>query len=245
MITFPNAPGGKDLDEIEVVFGIVVETVTGGGLPPVEIKTTQTKVGHTNTVASSGPNDWNTAPNWDTGLVPGDGDDIEIFDGDHILYGLKQSGVVWNSLRKRNEDVEIGLPRRNSTGVLEYLPRFLEIGGDPDIKIGIGEGNGPDRVNLNIRTGSPAIEVYDTGSGVDGEPAVQIIGVNAVNTATLLLLEGEVGIAVMPKEEAHFSKVVQRSGELSLGSNVKILSLIKTEGELVANEATIDGQTTL
>ncbi|MFH1302325.1 MAG: hypothetical protein ABIK07_14790 [Planctomycetota bacterium] len=243
VITFSNALGGEDLDEIEVIFGTTVETVTGGGLPSVEIKTTQTKVGHANTVVNEGPNDWNTLTNWDLVDLPADDDNAFIVDGSDILYGLDQSDVTLNRLEILNSALQIGLPRRNDN-YYEYLDRFLKIGA-AQIMIGRGEGNDSARINLDIGTTSPLIEIYDSGTGQDGEPAIQIIGVNAVNTAELLVLGGEVGVARLPKEAAYFSKVTLRDGELTTGSDVTIGELISTGGTFRSDRTTVNGAATL
>lgn len=244
VITFANALSGEDLDEIEVIFGISAETVTGGGLPSVDIKTTQTKVSYTTVAASQGPNDWNTAANWDTNTVPGDTDDVTIYDGDDILYGLATAAL--NRFETYRFETKIGLPRRNDN-YFEYRDRALKINA-AEIVIGLGDnGSGSDRINLEIVAGSnPLIEVHDSGSGEDGEPAVQITGENSANTAELLILDGEVGIGALPKQSGYFKKVTQRGGELRTGSDVSIAELISThDGEYISDRTTIGGEATL
>lgn len=56
--------------------------------------------GSGNSVASAGPNDWNTASNWSASGVPVSNDDVKINSGAYdILYGLNQAGVSLGSLR--------------------------------------------------------------------------------------------------------------------------------------------------
>lgn len=248
VVEFINDLGVLDVAKLEVdiesLLTFVEETTSATIAPLISVATTDAPVIQAHTTANEGPHDWNTPSNWDTGIVPGDDDNALILDGDHIYYGLDQSGVTLNRLEIHNYETQIGLPRRNSDGGFEYLPRFLAIGAS-EIIIGLGDGNGSNRINLDIGTGSPAIEIRDSGTGESGELAIQIIGVNETNTASLLLLEGEVGIATYPKQAAHFEKITQRGGELSIGSNVTILGLTKTEGEFKADRTTVDGVASL
>lgn len=242
VITFAGSLSGLDLDLIENVLGVVAESVQGGNAPTITTTTSQTPVSHAYTTESQGPNDWSTLANWDVNELPVNGDDVFIIDGDSIWYGLEQSAVTLNRLQIHNDDVQIGLPRRNED-YYEYRKRFLEIGA-AEIVIGLGEGSGSDRINIDIGTTNPKIEIYDSGTGVDGEPAIQIKGVNAVNTAELLLLEGEVGVAIFPKEEAQL-KITQRGGELFAGPDVTIRGFVKTDGDVTLDRTTIEGLATV
>lgn len=234
--------GSLSLALITAPGGSSTETVAAGALPTVTITTPQTKITHTTTTANQGPNDWNVAANWDTGTVPVSSDTVFIIDGGNILYGLDQSAVTLTRLQTQNRETEIGLPRRNAD-YFEYRETFLKIGATT-IDIGDGDGNGSDRIQIHAVNPDATITVYETGSG-DEEPAVQLKGVNSTNTASLEILEGEVGIAIYPDQEAHFASVIQRSGELTIGSNVKLLGLERTGGEISADQVTIDGTVSL
>ena len=222
--------------------GSAAESVAAGALPTATITTTQTPVTQTTTTANSGPNDWNVAANWDTGSVPVNSDNVYIIDGGYIQYGLDQSAVTLGLLEIQNRETEIGLPRRNAD-YYEYRETHLKIGA-ATIDIGDGVGNSSDRIQIDIGATSPAITVHNSGSG-DDEPAVQIIGTNSTNTATLTVLGGEVGVGFYPDEAAHFSQITQRGGTLTIETDVTILGLEKTGGSISIDNATFDGLVTL
>lgn len=223
----------------------IVETTKGVSAPTVTIATTHSPLTHTTSITSEGPNDWNTAANWDMNTVPAATDDPIIYDGDDILYGLDQSAVALNRVEFYQFGTKIGLPRRNAI-YHEYKERLLKLNA-AEIVIGLGDnGRSSSRINIEIVAGSnPLIEVHDSGSGEDGEPAVQFTGVNSANTAELLILGGEVGVGALPKQAGYFKKVTQRGGELRIGSDVGIAELIKTDGNIISDRTTIGGETTL
>lgn len=241
--TFAGGLSGSDLDLMTAVQGTMSTTQAGGNPATITVATTQTIVGHVTTQAAEGPNDWNTAANWDTGTVPGNTDTVFILDGDSIWYGLDTSAATFDHVEIHNYDVQIGLPRRNDA-YFEYRRRHLKIACSSMV-IGLGDaGRGSNRINLEI-VGSPTIEIRDSGTGQDGAQAVEIIGENSANTAELLILGGEVGVAPYPKQAAFFNKITQRDGELVLGSDVTIMELIKTGGDVKSYKTTVDGLATL
>jgi len=222
--------------------GSAAESVSAGALPTVGITTIQTPVLQATSTPNEGPNDWNVPSNWNTGAVPVNSDNVFIIDGGNILYGLDQSAVTLGRLEISNRETEIGLPRRNAS-YYEYRDTFLKIGATT-IAVGLGAGNSSDRIQIDIGTTSPAITVHDSGAG-DDEPAVQFKGVNSTNTASLTIEQGEVGIAIYPDQEAHFATVTQYSGELTIGTEVTLLGLTRTGGQIHADAITIDGIVTL
>lgn len=234
--------GSQSLALITAPGGSSAETTAAGPLPTVKITTPQTKVTHTTTTSNAGPNDWNTASNWDTGTVPANSDNVFIVDGANILYGLDQSAVTLTLLETRNRETEIGLPRRNAD-YFEYRETFLKIGATT-VNIGDGPGNGSDRIQIHFTNTDPVITVYETGSG-DGEPAVQFKGTNSTNTASLTIINGEVGVAIYPEQAAHFASVTMHAGELTIGSDVTLLGLTRTGGEITADAVSVDGLVTL
>lgn len=244
LITFAGSLSGEDVAEIEVKFGTVAETVQGGGDPDVDIATTQTILDVETLQESEGPNDWNTPGNWDTLAVPEDGDTVRVPNGPSILYGLDQAGLSLALLIVEDSDTQIGLPRRTDAGEIEYLPRFLKLSAD-EIIIGVGTGSGSDRINLEPVNSDVVITIHRSQSGPDDEEAVLIRNVNSTNTATLTVLNGQVGIATNPKDEAYFSQIIQRSGYLNIGSNVGLGGIEKTGGFIAAYEATLNGSLTL
>lgn len=246
VITFAAALGGEDLPEIVVKFATVAETVKGGGKPVVDIATTQTILSVITLQESEGPNDWNTAANWDTGTLPENGNTVRVPNGPNILYGLDQSDLSLALFIVEDSDTQIGLPRRTDTDEIEYLPRFLKLAAD-EFVIGVGTRGGSERIYLEPVNDDAKITIHQSQSGPDDEEAVLIRNVNATNTATLTVLNGQVGIATNPKDEAYFAQIIQRGGYLSIGSNVGLGSggIEKTGGFITAYQATLNGMLTL
>lgn len=244
VITFAAALGGEDLPEIVVKFATVAETVKGGGKPLVDIATTQTILSVNTLQESEGPNDWNTAANWDTGTLPENGNTVRVPNGPNILYGLDQSDLSLALFIVEDSDTQIGLPRRTDTDEIEYLPRFLKLAAD-EFVIGVGTRGGSERIYLEPVNDDAKIIVHQSQSGPDDEEAVLIRNVNAANTATLTVLNGQVGIATNPKDEAYFAEILQRGGYLSIGSNVGLGGIEKTGGFITSYQATLNGMLTL
>ncbi|MCR9230457.1 MAG: hypothetical protein NXI29_05550 [bacterium] len=243
-ITFAAALGGEDLPEIVVKFATVAETVKGGGKPLVDIATTQTILSVTTLQESEGPNDWNTAANWDTGTLPENGNTVRVPNGPNILYGLDQSDLSLALFIVEDSDTQIGLPRRTDIDEIEYLPRFLKLAAD-EFVIGVGTRGGSERIFLEPVNDDAKIIVHQSQSGPDDEEAVLIRNVNATNTATLTVLNGQVGIATNPKDEAYFAEILQRGGYLSIGSNVGLGGIEKTGGFITSYQAMLNGMLTL
>jgi len=241
-VTFTGGLSGTDVTLMSEVQGYSETTVQGGESATVTVNTTQIPIESTTTTANSGPNLWDVAANWNTNTVPVNSDNVFIVDGDNILYGLDQSAVTLGRLEIGNKEVEIGLPRRN-VDTIEYRETFLKIGA-ATIVTGLGAGNGSDRIQIDFGGTDPAITVHASGRG-DDEPAVQFTSTNATNTASLEILGGEVGVAVYPDQEAHFASITQRSGDLTIGSDVTLLGLERTGGSISIDEATITGTISL
>lgn len=244
-VEFIGDLSAQSLDLITAPGGSSSESVAAGGQPTVTIATPQTPVTHTTTTASEGPNHWDVAANWDTNTVPSNSDNVYIIDGEDILYGLDQSSLTLGTLQIHNYETVVGLPRRNAD-YYEYRTRFLTLAGVTTVIVGLGDaGNGSERVNIDIGTSNANITVYNSGGGANGEPAVQIVGANSSNTAELMVLAGEVGVAVFPKDAAYFNKVTLRDGQLTIGTDVTIKELIATGGLFKSDRTTIDGAATL
>ncbi|WP_417392041.1 hypothetical protein [Gimesia sp.] len=218
------------------------ETTSQGGseLPTVDVVTVQSTIQHETTVPNSGPHDWNTDANWDTEEKPVNTDDVLIPDGDNILYGLDQSDLILGLLHFTAPDTQMGLPRRNANDDIEYLQRFLKV---TAAEIIIESGS--QLINIDVMDSSPAIEVLNSGTGQDGEHAVQIIGQNTANTLSLLVLNGDVGVATGPKEAAYVKTITQRGGQVWIGQDVGLEDIERTGGLFRADRTTIDGLITL
>ena len=244
-ITFAGGLSGLNLNEITAVAGIVAESVTAGDAPTVDVTTTQTPVSYVTTVANEGPNDWNTPSNWDLGILPGEGDILHIIDGPDIYYGLEQDSYTLAKIETRNNGTQIGLPRRDENGSLEYRQRFLKVNVD-EIIIGIGEGSGTEGLYFDLDTHDTDITIYNSGSSQSsGYPVIQFIGENTANNSKLTIFDGEVGVGVLPKESAYFSQIIMYGGSLTSGDDVHFGKFTKIGGEWISDRTEVGGETTL
>ncbi|MCY2966524.1 MAG: hypothetical protein NT069_23315 [Planctomycetota bacterium] len=149
--------------------------------------------------------------------------------------------VALNSLKRPSRYTgELGLPDRfGAVDAREYRPTSLEL----DVTtVTIGQGSGPSagRFRLDTGTAATAVTIYQTGGSTDNDGnAVELVGANAANT--LIVLEGEVGVAIRPGQTAQFATIQQRGGTLELGEGVTVGSIDRTGGTLLANNATLAG----
>lgn len=178
--------------------------------------------------ASSGPNHWDTAANWLPSGAPANGDDVRFEIGSvNCLYGLAQSAVTLASFHvSMRYSGQIGLPRLNSSGYLEYRATELAIGAT-SILIGHGDGSGPSKVSLNVGSVAAAIEIRDSGgSSESGIPAVTWRGTSSSNT--IQQYGGDLGIAQYSDQSATVATLVQRGGTLDAKHTAFITSLLFT-----------------
>lgn len=233
-VTFDVAPLSDQDVELLVSNGSAL--VGGSGVETLTVSTL---------VASSGPEDWNVAANWTGNAVPVTGDDVFIQEAtSSIRYGLDQSAVTLASFRQYQAYTgEIGLPTVNAAGYYEYRPTYLAFAGVTELLIGMGEGSGSGRTRIDLGAVESAVTVLNTGGPSEAAlPALLLKGTHASNT--LLVLEGSVGVAVLATESATLLKLTQRGGEVTLGSGTTIGAdgIDKTGGELIADDATINGK---
>jgi hypothetical protein len=189
---------------------------------PVTISSSATGTGTfvtATTVASSGPNAWDTASNWSLGTVPVSTNAVFLTGANSIFYGLPQSGVTLASLTADSTFTgQVGLPPFNagnnsnfsggatgSSGYAEYRPQFLAIS-PTTLTLGGGSGAGSGFFKIDGGTVAFATIVYSMGSpAVQGYPALQVKGTNASNT--IIVLQGNVGVAINPGETAAFDSI--------------------------------------
>jgi len=219
------------------VTGTATQATTGGS-------TTQTLTMSTTRVAA-GPNHWDTAANWNGGVVPTTGDDVIIeHTDDEIKYGLDQSSVAINSLTIRQSFTgKIGLRRENQEAsasanyYTEYRDRYLAIDGGT-ITIGEGSGDGSQRIQIDSSTGAASFYIYNSGTRLEsGVEPIQIKGAASANTVSVS--KGEVGIAKYAGETASVAtlKVSYRGNQsgdatVRVGSGVTLSDVFQTGGKL-------------
>lgn len=191
------------------------------------------------TTASSGPNDWSVAANWDSGAVPVNGDDVVIENSaSDVLYGLSQSSVTLASLTiAQSYSGKIGLPVQSSLGYYEYRPTYLAISAT-QVSVGAGSGAGSSRIKLNTGSNQTTINVLATGT--PAEPGLESLlwkGAHASNV--LSVNKGSVGVAVLAGEAATLATwnagyTNNRLGDVALriGANVTQTSGNQTGGHV-------------
>ena len=121
---------------------------------------------------------------------------------------------------------QIGLPRLNGSGYLEYRATELAIGAT-SILIGHGDGSGPSKVALNVGSVAAALEIRDSGgSSESGVPAITWRGTSTSNT--IQQYGGELGIAQYSDQSATVATLIQRGGTLDAKHTAFVTSLLFT-----------------
>jgi len=158
--------------------------------------------------ASSGPNHYGIAANWEPSGVPVDNDDVVLNGSVSILYDLDQSSVDLASFTKlAGFTGEIGLPPYNPEGYYEYLGTTLTYNSVNVADIGEGQGNGSSSSRINFGTNEACVAtIHKTGTPKSSAlPALILSGGQA--GSSLNVLKGLVGLAVETGTTAEFSVI--------------------------------------
>lgn len=233
----------------------ITATATTTGVP---FTATLTATGGTGTVtafsvttASTGPQHWDDANNWDTGTLPGAADDVIIEDStSEILYGIDVITAGLDSIKIfQSFSGKIGLDSlRFSTGLnssnanaVEYREDYLKIDVD-DIQIGqqIGPGNpaGSPRIKIdNINAAASLMTVFNTGSGSSESnlPAVRYKSNHANADVTLLSAPAGVGIG------KDFDGETSLNGDITVRASSSADRLFIGQGVTYTNYTQFDG----
>lgn len=174
----------------------------------------------TETVASAGPNHWDTAANWTGGAVPVDSDNVYFENSSvSVLYGLEQSDIQPTLTHfRRSYTGAVGLPRWNETGGYpEYRTGYLQI---ESVTLIVEADSG--RIKIDATDGQTAVQVLNTGSPAEeGVPAFLFKGTHADNT--LEINKGSVGVAVFAGETATLATLRVNYTE-SVSSDVSLIA---------------------
>jgi hypothetical protein len=182
------------------------------------------------TTPNAGPNDWNTAANWTTGVVPVAADTVTI-DGrggstsaNAILYGLDQSAVTVTALRHYKSAPPVG----TNTFALKLSATTAEIG----LPSNDGASPSGQLISLNTGTNATTTNVYDspnTGSG--GLAPVLLQGNHASNA--LNVYGGIVGAGtVVPGGTNTYTAIVVSNGVLTTGTATSFLTAVVNGGRV-------------
>lgn len=202
LVEFTTALAGGDRAQMTAT-----SSLTGTSAANVTVATT---------TSSAGPNHWDTADNWLPVGVPANGDAVRFEIGNvDCLYGLDQTGVTLASLWiSMGWTGQLGLPRVNQSGYLEYRTRELTCG-ITDLTVGQSSGSGPRKVAVNTGTVATSITVIDSGgSSETGVPTVIWRGTHADNV--IEVQGGDFGSAWWSDESAQISSLVQTDGTVFL-----------------------------
>lgn len=251
-VEFINDLGQTDVPELVVdnssVHVSIVETTKGVAQPTVTIETTAGPIDTTTTTANSGPNNWDVAANWSTNTVPVASDTVYIADSDvDILYGLDQSSVTLTALHiEQTFTGTIGLPRLNTDGTnsyYEYREQYLKIGAT-ELFIGEKEGDGSERIKINLGSAQTTVLITDSGDSPDGyTPPILLLGTHASNVVNVN--RGFVGIGYYPTETATVATLRQafiddavNDTTVYVGEDVTLTNVAKSGGTLTLHTGT-------
>ncbi len=119
---------------------------------------------------------------------------------------------------------KIGLPPRDDSGRFEDKPKSLRIGflpsrlEQPNLQLGVGEGSGSTRLNLDAGVSPVRAEIINSGGSVGDYPPVLFDGTNDENQ--FLQIQGEVGLSVLSGTTTRFRRIQLIGGRLVLGTDV-------------------------
>jgi len=189
-----------------VPFTVTVSTTETGDGAADEQTWTLLSDGTGASVLNSGPNDANVVTNWSDDSLPAADDDV-VFENSSVscLYNLDVTAALTFTV-KASFTGQIGLPRNNAHGYVEYRTTGFTLGtAVTDIDIGQGEGLGSSRINLIVGdlTAALDITVDKTGSReVTGIPPLLITTGSQSNDTTLTVNRGDIGVAFYAGETA-------------------------------------------
>ena len=240
--------------------GEVKLTADSAGVPFVVTLNTpggSATLGQAATVASAGPNHWDTAANWSGGAVPVAGDDVVIRQTSvPILFGLDRSSVnALDSLtieKSAESGFVLGLPIDKfyvseaggyDDSAPEYRGTYLQHKATV-VRIGEhygpGSPNGSGRIKLNTLTAASAITVFGAATPTESTlPAVRLLATHA--SSTLRVLDGSVGVACDAPGETSTLVSVTMNGETSarllIGTGTTLTTYRQTAGRGVLRNA--------
>lgn len=220
LVVLLNAEAEPEFSEITWAnpsAGNITATSDTAGKPIPTITLTETGAGtgsvtdFSETTANSGPNCWDTAENWSEGSVPAASDVVIVENSDvPILYGLSDAGNTKTSLTVNancGSNFYIGLPEVNEDDpdntYEEDRTTYLTID-CTTINIGIGDGNGSQRIKIDSGTIETTLNVYKTSTSrkETGVPCLLWKGTHTDNDINVT--RGDLGVAVFASETANF-----------------------------------------
>jgi len=211
------------------------------------------------TTANSGPNDWETAANWDGGVVPIAADDVVITDNAiNICWGLDQNAITLDSLTiKKSYTGRIGLDYKKfataadgattTASKIEYRENYLKISSTVVTigeKSGIDTETGSTRILLDTGSNASAITVQETAetSADAGRSAVRLLANHASSTIHVQDSLGGVGIAADDVGETSLVSEIKffgsnSSSQINIGSGTTFTTYYQSAGTALMRAA--------
>ncbi len=232
--------GGQDIVEhaeiTATVSGSVVTLTHDTPGTPFTLTVTETTAGdgevtEATATAGDGPNFYNNADNWSLAAAPVATNDVFVDDSSvSILYGMGQSAVALASFTvSRNYTGQIGLPKQNVGGYVEYRADYLAIDATT-ITIGRGEGSGSSQIKIDSGSTQTAITVESTGSPPSGLEAFLWKGTHANNT--IENHDGTVGVAVFGGEVATIVILRNTAGDVRCSADTTLTTVTNESGNV-------------
>lgn len=155
--------------------GVVLTSRTPGQPFTVTADATTGTATVTPVTAATGPNHLMNADNWDGGVAPIAADDLLFAESAvDVLYELSPGVALGLITVEKSYTGRIGLARVSSSGYQEYRPRYFTLAAGATITIGLGSGNGSNRLLFDAATYAVTLDVYGAGQGEGFERPVQI-----------------------------------------------------------------------
>lgn len=244
-------PEFREYELATVSTSTVTFNVTTSG-KPVTMTSVEATVGNgtaalTNAIVATGPNFLSNNDNFSA--TPAHGD-ILVFPAGCTVDALYDLTLSWQPAEIRvmkGFTGKIGLPVTNkdtqSYEYREYRGRYLTVGDNSasgTCSIGLGDGSGSQRINIDFLTLQYAVTVYGSAArGNDGVPSVLLKGSNSSNA--LSVLAGDVGYCYYADEVGHLASVYNTgTGKTVVGSRVDLDDAIVrcADGSLETNSLT-------
>lgn len=253
---------------------VATDTVTGtadtAGVPFVHTASVAGGAGtisQATTTASSGPNDWSTADNWDPSGVPASADDVYIEDNAvNIMWGLDQNAADLDELIIRQSYTgKVGLNAKEfatssdgdttNTAKPEYRQDYLKIGwatGHVGQSFGPVAASGSQRLKLNNDKAAAAVTTVHGTAAAASEtnlPALRLLLGHANHDLYVRSAPGGVGVAVEKASETSTCGLVSvsdtgSSSRVSLGAGVTVTTYEQLGGaNILQAAATVTGIT--
>lgn len=214
--------GGQEIAEWTEVVATAsssVLTIKSTAGVPVTITCTQTTAGNgaiesatdgtfkagTTVTAATGKHFFNNADNWEGGSLPSNNDTILFDQGDvDVKYGLNNTTIGLNLIRKNGYTGNIGLLATNSLGYVEYRQRFLDLpqnGVSPSTHYFGDMGSlvsprGWTQINFGTTDSAITIHVYD--SPANNSSIGEAIKINGGLDIALTMWKGSISLGADP-----------------------------------------------